>query len=173
MREKKPKRYNARSKVYRGLGLGTIGVTTTGGFYAYQSLTNFDEFTQNVNTLAVISEESLKLNFMFALPFLIGIVITYWVTKKKSPEFYKDKISMSLAMIIFALYLVYSIIEVSMFSLAGAFVGSVIDETIFNPMSKRAKIKAIDNKEIEMEYTKEMRRIKARKQAKDNYEGSV
>ena len=41
--------YRKRSKVLRGAGLTTIGLTTTGGFFAYQSIIDWNNFQKRFN----------------------------------------------------------------------------------------------------------------------------
>ena len=58
-------------------------------------------------------------------------------------------------------------------TLIGAFVGAIVDEFIFNPLGLANKQKFLENKEVDTEYDKEMRRIKARKKVKEDLDGSV
>ena len=43
-KQKKPKNYKLRSKVYKGLGMGTIGVTTIGGFFNLPTYNRMGKF---------------------------------------------------------------------------------------------------------------------------------
>ena len=79
---------------------------------------------------------------------MIGMIVFLIVMIKKNKEFFSDKISMSLLIAILFTYLVYSMIEVTLFSLIGAFTGSLIDEMLFNNLAKRDKIRAGDEKRI-------------------------
>ena len=54
-----------------------------------------------------------------------------------------------------------------------AFLGSIIDEFIFIPLATRNKELYEENKEVDTEYDKEMRRIKARQKVKEDLDGSV
>lgn len=165
--------YRRRSKIYRSAGLSTIGVTTLGGFFAYQIVVDWAGFKQELDEFIVVNQETIKLNLALAFPMMIGLIVFLIVMMKKNKEFFSDKISMSLLIAICFTYLAYSIIEVTLFSLIGAFTGSLIDEMLFNNLAKRDKIKAGDEKEYSMEYRKEQNRILARKNARENNDGSV
>ena len=164
--------YKRRSKVLRGAGLTTIGLSTTGGFFAYESIIDWNNFKNDMSNFVVVNQENIKLNMSVALPFLIGMIVFLFVMMKKNKEFFSDKVSMSLLIVICFTYLAYSVIEVTLFSLIGAFTGSLIDEMVFNNLSKRDKLKAGDEKEYGMEKRKEEIRIKARKKAREDI-GSV
>lgn len=165
--------YRKRSKVLRGAGLTTIGLTTTGGFFAYQSIIDWNNFKNDLTDFVVVNQTNVKLNLSIALPFLIGMIVFLIVMIKKNKEFFSDKISMSLLIAILFTYLIYSTIEVTLFSLIGAFTGSLIDEMLFNNLAKRDKIRAGDEKEYAMEKRKEQIRLKARAEARANNDGSV
>lgn len=170
---KESRKYNFKSKLFRGIGLTTIGLTTTGGFYAYESMIDWANFKQDMENFVVINQETVQLNLMVAMPFLIGIIVFLMVMRKKNREFFKDKVSMNLLIAICILYLVYSVIEATLFALMGAFAGSVLDEFGFNLISKHYRMKAGDEKDIEAEFKKEKQRIKARKLAQIEVDGSV
>lgn len=165
--------YRKRSKVLRGAGLTTIGLTTTGGFFAYQSIIDWNNFKEDLTDFVVVNQENVKLNLAIALPFMIGMIVFLIVMLKKNKEFFSDKISMSLLIAVLFTYLIYSIVEVTLFSLIGAFTGSLIDEMLFNNLAKRDKIRAGDEKEYAMEKRKEQIRLKARAEARANNDGSV
>ena len=165
--------YRKRSKALRGAGLTTIGLTTTGGFFAYQSIIDWNNFKDDLTDFVVVNQENVKLNLSIALPFMIGMIVFLIVMLKKNKEFFSDKISMSLLIAILFTYLVYSMIEVTLFSLIGAFTGSIVDEMLFNNLAKRDKIRAGDEKEYTMEKRKEQIRLKARAEARVNNDGSV
>ena len=169
-KQKKPKNYKLRSKVYKGVGMGTIGVTTIGGFLTYQLTTDWASFNDLANSVVT---EGTKLNMAIAIPLLVSIVVFLLVFRKKNQEFFKNNISVTLLIGIMVLYLMYSVIEMTMVSLAGAFVGTLADETIFSTLSKSAKIKSAEKQEIDIEYDKEVRRIEARKKAEVDLGGSV
>ena len=165
--------YRKRSKALRGAGLTTIGLTTTGGFFAYQSIIDWNNFKDDLTDFVVVNQENVKLNLSIALPFMIGMIVFLIVMLKKNKEFFSDKISMSLLIAIVFTYLIYSIVEVTLFSLIGAFTGSIVDEMLFNNLAKRDKIRAGDEKEYTMEKRKEQIRLKARAEARVNNDGSV
>lgn len=167
------KNYNTRSKLYKALGNLTIGITTLGGFYAYESYIDWENFKNDVDNFVVVQEESVKLNLVFALPFLIGVLVYLFVMRKRNADFFKDKASISLLFAITISYLIYSVIELALFSMIGAFVGSLADELGFSMLSKKAKEKAVEDRDIEIEYAKEINRIKAREQALSDLNGSV
>ena len=165
--------YRKRSKVLRGAGLTTIGLTTTGGFFAYQSIIDWNNLKNDLTNFVVVNQENVKLNLSIALPFMIGMIVFLFVMLKKNKEFFSDKVSMSLLIAIVFTYLIYSTVEVTLFSLIGAFTGTIIDEMLFNNLAKRDKIKAGDEKEYRMEKRKEQTRLKARAEARANNDGSV
>lgn len=169
----KKKNHLLRSKVYKTAGMTTIGTTTLGGFVAYGAITDWQSFQNELNNFIVVQEESLKLNMAIAIPMLIGILVFLWVAKKKNKEFFKDKISMDIFTVIVICYIVYSIIEVALASLVGAFIGSVIDEFGFSIAAKSNKLKAEEEHDMDLEYERETRRIKARNKAREDLNGSV
>lgn len=171
--ETKKKNYSKRAKVYRTTGLGVIGLTTTSGFVAYQMAIDWNNFEEEITNFIVIHEQSMKLNLTLAIPFLVGMLVFLWIAMKKNKEFFKDKMSLNILFVLFLLYLVYSVIEVTMVALAGAFVGTMIDETFFLPMSKKCTKLAGDEEEMDKEYHKEKKRIKARSRAESELDGSV
>jgi hypothetical protein len=65
------------------------------------------------------------------------------------------------------------VIELTLATLVGAFIGSIVDEFLFAPLANNEKAKFEENKDVDIEYEKEMRRIKARKKAKEDLDGSV
>lgn len=166
-------KYNLKSKFYKGTGLGVTGLGAVGGFVGYQAYNNWEQFQVEASQITMVAEESVKLNMFFALPMLIGFIVFYLVARKKNKDFFENKISINLLILVAVTYLVYSVVEITLFSLVGALGGSIIDELAFSPLSNRAKIKAIDEGELEMEETKEMIRIRARAKAKKTFDGSV
>jgi magnesium-transporting ATPase (P-type) len=169
----KEKNYKLRSKVYKATGFSTIGVTTLGSFFAYQSYTNWESFQTEINNFVLIQENTMKLNLTIALPVLVSMIVYLWVMLRKNREFFKDKISINLTITILVLYLVYSVIEVTMVSLIGALAGSFVDEFVFMPLSNGANELAKEQHEIDNEYKKEAVRIKARKKAQEDINGTV
>ena len=175
LKKPKKKNYKRRSKTYKFTGTALTGLTTAGGFVAYESMIDWNNFKQEMGEFVVISQESVKLNMAIALPFLISIIVFLFVMMKKNREFFKDKVSMNLLIAICIFYLVFSVIEATLAALIGAFAGSVFDEFIFSPLSKSAKAKAEEEHEIDLEVQKETRRILARKISKEEEQlnGSV
>lgn len=170
---KKQKNYRRRSKVYRGAGLGVVGLTTTSGFLGYQAATDFQQLEEEMNNFILVNQETLKLNMTIAIPFLIGSLVFLYIAIKKNKEYFSDKISLNILFVLFILYLVYSVIEVTMVALAGAFVGTLVDETVFLPLSKSCQKKVNESDDLDKEYDRETRRIKARKRAESDFDGSV
>jgi hypothetical protein len=162
-----------KSRRFRAAGLSTMLLTTLGGFFAYEMVIDWENFRTDINNFFVVQEETVKLNLMVAFPLLIGMVIFLFIARKRSREFFADKVSMSILIAIVVLYLVYSVIAVALASLAGAFAGAVIDEAIFTPLSKRYRLQYDEEHDIDLEYEKEKRRIIARKQAREDLNGSV
>lgn len=155
------------------MGLGVIGGTTTSGFLAYQMLIDWSNFEEEIQNFVVVQQETLKLNLTLALPSLVGMLVFLFIAMKKNKDFFQERMSLNILFALFMLYLVYSVIEVTMVALAGAFVGTTIDELIFMPLSKSCKLKAEEQGDLDKEYTKEMRRIEARKKAESDFNGSV
>jgi len=167
------KKYKRRSRLFKTLGIGTIFTTTTGGFLAYQMAIDWQNFKNEFDEFIVIEENYTKLNLLVALPILMGLLVFLFVMLRKNRQFFNDKASLGLLTTIVIFYLVYSVIEVTLFSLVGAFVGTTIDEFIFSPISKHYKMLAGEERDIDNEYKREQRRIKARKQAQEDLDGSV
>lgn len=170
MKRKKKKNYKIRSIVYKGAGTTTVTATTLGGFFAYEISTDWANFKQELDNFLVVNEQTLKLNLAIAFPILISIIVLLFVLLKKNRSYFRDKISLGLLTTILVFYLIYSIIEVAMASLIGAFIGSVTDDFIFSPLSKSAKEKSKEQREIDIEVEKERKRLVARKEYLD---GSV
>lgn len=171
--KQKTPNYKIRSSVYKNLGRAAIATTTLSGFVVYESLIDWANFKQEMEQFVVVAEDSIKLNLAIAFPLLIAIVVFLAVTLRKNREFFKDKISVSLLLTIVIFYMIYSVIEVAMASLIGAFAGAFLDEVIFTPLSLSNRKKYEAQVDIDSEYEREKRRIKARKQAKEELDGSV
>lgn len=172
--KKKQPNYKLRSKVYKGIGLTSIGVTTSGSFIGYQMLTDFEQFKNEFDNFMVVQEEGLKLNMAIAIPVLIGLIVFLFVALKKNKTFFADKISMNLFFSIAIFYLIYSVIEIVLVSLIGAFIGAIIDEFVFMPLSKKNNKAYEEKHEEDLEYNREIRRIQARAKAqRDGLNGSV
>lgn len=166
MKQKKIKIKNPRlrSKVFKALGMSSIGVTTLSGFFVYESLINWNNFKQELDNFIIISQESIKLNLAIAFPLLISLVIFLAIFMRKNREYFKDKVSLAILLAIGVFYLVYSVVEVALSSLIGAFAGAVLDEFLFTPLSVANAKKAADDHEIELEVKKEKARDKTRRE---------
>jgi len=171
--EKKTNNYRRKARLFKALGYTTLGTGTLGGFFVYQLATDWSQFQTDLENFIVVQQESIKLNMVIAIPVLLSIIIFTWITLRKNREFFRDKVSLSLLMSISSLYLVYSVIELTLATLVGAFTGAIIDEFIFTPLANANQQKFLDNKEVDAEYDKEMRRIKARQKVKEDLDGSV
>lgn len=165
------KKHSRLATLYKSAGMTAIGLGSLGGFYGYQSLTNFEDFSQNINNFVMIEEQSMKLDIIFALPFLAGMLVFMWIMRKKNPEFFRTKVSFTLLSFTFTLYLIYSIIQVTMFSLVGATLGAIIDEFVMTPLANTQSEKAGDEKSLALETKKEQQRIKARQRAENDARG--
>lgn len=171
--EKTTKNFRTKSRVFKALGVVSTTLGTFGGFFVYQFATNWENFQTELENFVVVNQESIKLNMVLALPILISIIVFLGITLKKNREFFKDKVSLGLLMTIAIFYLVYSVIEMTLATLVGAFLGSVIDDFIFSPIAQANEQLYLDNKDIDVEYDKEMKRIKAREKVKVDLDGSV
>lgn len=167
------KKYKRRSKVFRGIGISTVAATTVGGFFAYQAAIDWQNFKNDLDQFVVIEENYTKLNILIALPALMGLLVFMFIMLRKNRQFFENKASLSIFITLVVFYLVYSVIEVTLFALVGAFVGTSIDEFIFLPISNHYKTLAGEERDIDNEYKREQRRIKARKQAQEDLDGSV
>jgi hypothetical protein len=172
MNEKKTN-YKLLSKFYHTIGMLFIAVTSLSSFFVYQVMTNFNEFQKDVEQFIVVSPETAKLNSVIAFPALIGLVVYLFIALRKNREFFKNNLSFSLLISIAIFYFFYSIVEITLVTLVGAFTGSIFDDFIFSPLSKNALYKAEEQQDINREYEKEKRRIKARVQAREELDGSV
>lgn len=171
MKAKKTKNHKLRGRMWRTAGMSTIGLTSFGGFYAYQSITDFEGLQEEITNFVLVNQETVQLNFTFALPGLVGLIIYVWLMRKRNADFFKGKASFSMAILIAFLYLVYSIIEISLFSLIGAWVGVVIDEFGFSPLANKNYRLAQNDVDRKEEYEREKIRIEARRQANQDIRG--
>ena len=171
MKNKKEKNYKLRSKVYNGVGNSVFGLGVFGSFFGYEMATDWSNFKNELDEFVVINEETLKVNLFIALPALIVICIyiILWIKRNKKALEESGNITFGILIALIITYAVYSIIEVTMITLSGAFVGSLLDSYIFKPLSNSAKLKSMDDHEIALE----MRREKARKRARDDIDGTV
>ena len=165
----KQKNYKLRSKVYKGIGTTFTFGTTIGGFLTYEAITDWSNFKTDMENFVVINTESVKLNIAIAFPMLIAMLVFIWVYRKKNAEELKGKVALPLFFGIIILWLIYSVIQAMLFAMIGAFVGSLIDETMFTSLSKKAKILAQDDHEIALEKRKE----KVRRKVSEELDGTV
>ena len=170
-KEKKEKNYRLRSKLYGGVGNTLFATTTFGSFVGYEIATDWSNFKTDLDNFMVVQPETMKLNIALALPVLIVLIIyvILWRKRNKKKLEEENNISFGLLITILILYAVYSILEVTLVTLVGAFIGSIIDEKMFKPLSRRAKIKADDDHDVNMEVRKE----KKRNQVRRELDGSV
>lgn len=168
-KKEKNKNYKLRSKVYKGVGTATTLLTTVGGFVVYESIIDWNNFKTDLENFIVINQDTVKLNLALALPLLISILVFIWIFRKKNAEALKGKVALPLIFGIVILWLVYSVIEATLFAMIGGFVGSLFDEFLFSPLHNGASLKAKDDHEIELE----VRREKARKKVRDEIDGTV
>jgi hypothetical protein len=171
--ENKTKQYRNKGRMFKAFGYISTGLGTIGGFLVYQGLVNWENFQTELENFVIINQESIKLNMVIAIPVLLSIVIFSWIVMRKNRDFFRDKVSLSLLMTIATLYLIYSVIELSLATLIGAFLGSIVDEFVFTPLANHNEQLYLENKEVDGEYEKEMRRIKARDKVKEDLNGSV
>lgn len=171
MKNKKEKNYKLRSKVYNWVGNSIFGLGVFGSFLGYEMATDWSNFKNELNDFVVINQENLKINLFIALPALIVLVIYVILWRKRNKKALEENgnITFGILMALIITYAVYSIIEVTMITLAGAFAGSLLDSYIFKPLSNGAKLKSMDDHEIVLE----MRREKVRKKARDAIDGTV
>ena len=167
-KKQKNKNYKLRSKVYKGIGTSATFATTVGGFVAYESAINWNNFKNDLENFVVINE-SVKLNLAIALPALVAIIVFIWIYRKKNEEALKGKVAFSLLFGIVVLWLLYSLIEAALMAMIGGFVGAVFDELIFTPLSTSAKLKADDDHDVYLEIRKE----KVRQKVRDEIDGTV
>lgn len=174
MKTEKKKNYKLRSILFRITGISVLSLTTLGGFFGYQLYTDFGQLTEDMQNFYVVNQETMKLNSNIGLPLLIGGITLLIVLWRKNKEFLKGKLSLGLLITIGLLYVIYSIAEIAMITLSGAFVGSIIDDFVFKPIAISADNKSKLDKEMQIEYDKERVRIAARKKAaEDVLDGSV
>jgi hypothetical protein len=171
--EKITKKHRVKGRIFKALGIGSTALGTLGGFFVYQVVTDWENFQTQLENFVVVNQESIKLNMVLALPILIAIIVFGSITLKKNRDFFSDKVSLGLLITIAVFYLVYSVIELTLATLVGAFIGSIVDEFVFSPLANNEFSKFEEGKDVDVEYEKEMRRIKARKKAKEDLDGSV
>lgn len=172
MKKKKEKNYKLRSKVYGGIGGSVFATSTIGAFVGYEVSTDWSNFKNDFSNFMVVQPETMKLNIAIAFPALISILIftILWRKKHKKQLETNGNISFGILIALLVVYALYSIIEVSLVTLAGAFIGSFLDEKIFAPLSRSAKLKYQDDHEVNLEYRKEKVRRKIRE---DDLSGTV
>lgn len=163
-KKEKQKNHKLRSKVYKISGTTTTLATTTGGFFAYEIATDWSNFKTELENFVVIQQDTVKLNLLLAMPILISLLVFIWVYRKKNKKALEGKVALPLLFGIIILWLVYSMIEVTLLSLIGAFVGSLFDEMLFNPLSVSSLKKYEDDHEVELEVRKEKMRRKVREE---------
>ena len=171
--EKATKKFKNKARVFKALGYTTTAIGTLGGFFSFQMFTDWSYFQTQLENFIVVNQESVKLNLGLALPILLSMIVFISITMRKNREFFKDKVSLSLLLTIVVFYLIYSVIEMTLATLTGAFLGSIVDEFVFTPIASLNQEKFLESKDIDVEYDKETRRIKARQKAKEDLDGSV
>lgn len=167
------RKYKRKSRLFRFIGLLIVASTTIGAFLIYQYVMDWQNFQQTTDIFVVVNEESLKLNSTLAAPMFAGLFVFLIVVLRRNQDFFSTKYSIGIILALVLMYLIYSIIEVVLFSLVGAAAGSIVDDYIFRPIARMYDEKAKDQGEIEDEFEKEKRRIKARKLAREELDGSV
>lgn len=169
MKKQKQKNYKLRSKVYGGAGNSIFALTTLGSFVGYEIATDWSNFKTDLDNFMVMQPETMKLNFYIAFPALIALLVYVIIWRKRNKKQLEESGNVTFGILIALLIsiAIYSIIEITMITLAGAFVGSITDSTIFKPLAKGAKNKAYIDQDIELETEKEKRRILARKKARE------
>jgi flagellar biosynthesis protein FlhB len=167
------KKYRRKARLFRFIGFLVVSTSTLGAFLFYQYLVDWENFRASAD-IFVVNEETLKLNTALAMPFFVGLGVLVIVMLRRNRDFFSNKYSMGLLIALVLMYLIYSMIEVVLFSLAGAVVGAILDDYIFRAIARYYDSLTMEQKEIDNEFEKEKRRIKARNQAKEEYlNGSV
>lgn len=161
------RQYKRRKKAVQITSKSLIGLTTAGGFFAYEMVIDWANFKSDIENFFVVQEETLQLNVMVAMPFLIGLIVFLIIMRKKNKEYFKDKVSIGVLIAILITYFFYSIAEAVLFSLIGAFVGTFIDEFGLTPIVNSYAKKEAKALSYEEEYDKEKIRISARKNAQE------
>ena len=169
----KDKNYKLRSRLWSLGGYLTLLVSTVGGFLFYGLATDWNQFRDELENFVVVQEETIKLNMVIALPLLISALIFIFVVGRKNKEFFQNKLSLSILTTLVIFYLIYSVIELTLFALLGAFIGSMFDDFVFSAIAKKNLKLSEEQKDIEYEYDREKRRIKARQQAREELDGTV
>ena len=169
----KDKNYKLRSRLWSLGGYVTLLLSTVGGFLVYGLATDWNQFRDELENFVVVQEETIKLNMVIALPLLISALIFIFVVGRKNREFFQNKLSLSILTTLVIFYLIYSVIELTLFALLGAFIGSMFDDFVFSAIAKNNLKLSEEQKDIEYEYDREKRRIKARQQAREELDGTV
>ncbi len=169
----KQKNYKARATTYSAVGYSLFGLTTASGFLLYESFTDFDKVKQAFQNFTVFQEGSYKLNPVLTISFLFVIGVILFVVLKKNKSFFKNKASLGLIIATGIFYLLYCTITLTLFTLAGASVGCMLNEFIFSPLAKKNKEMYLQNKDISLEYEKEKQRIRAREEIGIENNGNV
>ena len=169
MKKQKTKNYKRISKRYKRIGTSLTFTSTVGGFIAYESMIDWSNFKNDLENFIVVNPDTVKLNLAIAFPMMIAMLVFIWVYRKKNEVALKGKVAMPLLFAIILTWLLYSVIEATLCALIGAFVGAIIDEQLFMPLSNNAHEKSLDDHEIDLE----KRRERARKKAREEIDGTV
>lgn len=165
--------YKLRSRLWALGGYLTLLISTVGGFLVYGLATDWNQFRDELENFVIVQEETIKLNMVIALPLLIGSLIFIFVVGRKNKDFFENKLSLSILTTLVIFYLIYSVIELTLFALLGAFIGSMFDDFLFSAIARKNLKLSEEQKDIEYEYDREKRRIKARQQAREELDGTV
>lgn len=183
-KKNKPKNYRVRQVVWRVSGFVVIAVAIIVSLVIYEFLVVKDQVGNEQSIMQIITamkdgfkdynanfiiEDTSKLNMLYALPILTGVLVFLFVILKKNKEFFKDKIALGMIIFTTVLYLLYSMIGMFLAVMIGATVGVFFDEFVFMPLSKSNKKKSEFKKELCQEREKE----RVRQEVRNELDGSV
>lgn len=164
MKTNKTPNYKARQITYTVLGWTVFVLFTFGGFFGYEAVTNYSGLVDSFTNFVVVDESTMKLNGAISMVLIVAGLITLWALHRKNKDLLKGKTTLSLLIGSMFFYLMYCIVNVALFTMIGAFVGSAIQEAVFIPLSNKAKQNAEFQTEVRNEIVKEKSRVKVRQE---------
>jgi magnesium-transporting ATPase (P-type) len=166
----KTKKINHKSRSFwlKFAGYALTALTTSAGVAVYSLIPEINGGDDIVNALQEFQlfEQGMKLNMAVAIPIFASLIVFLLIIIRKNREFFKDKVSLGLIVIILFMYLAYSVVGIFMSACLGALPSVLASEFGFEPASRREKEKYLIEKELDIEGQKEIRREEVREEIK-------
>ena len=166
----KTKKINHKSRSFwlKFAGYALTALTTSAGVAVYSLIPEINGGDDIVNALHdfQLFEQGMKLNMAVAIPIFASLIVFLLIIIRKNREFFKDKASLGLTVIILFMYLAYSVIGIFMSACIGALPSVLATEFGLEPASRKEKEKYLVEKELDVEAQKEERREEVREEIK-------